>query len=52
MNVSRLVLNAACGLGNLEAVRFLIDECGLDVGGFDCVDSDYMILFMVVLLMV
>ena len=41
-NASRSALNAACGLGNLEAARFLIDECGLDAGGSDCADSDYM----------
>lgn len=41
-NVSRSALNVACALGRYGAVKFLIDECGLEASGSDCADIDYM----------
>lgn len=41
-NASRSPLNVACGMGRVDAVRFLVDECGFDASGTECGDSDYL----------
>lgn len=41
-NASRSPLNVACGMGHIDAVRFLVDECGFDASGTECGDSDYL----------
>lgn len=50
-NGSRSALNVACALGHVEAVKFLVDECGLDAGGSDCIDCDYMTPLMAAAMM-
>lgn len=50
-NASRSALNVACALGHVEAVRFLVEECGLDAGGSDCGDCDYMTPLMAAAMM-
>ena len=35
-SASRSPLNVACGMGRVDAVRFLVDECGFDASGTEC----------------
>ena len=41
-NATRSALTVACGFGDVDAVRFLVDECGFDASGLDSGEMDYM----------
>jgi len=50
-NRARSALVVACGLGRVEAVRYLVGECGFDAAGTDSGESDYMTPLMAAALM-
>ena len=50
-NATRSALTVACGFGVVDAVRFLVDECGLHACGADCGEMDYMTPLMTAALM-
>lgn len=50
-NAGRSLLNVACAYGTIQAVRFLIDDCGLSASGEDAGDVDYMTPLMAAAMM-